>query len=127
MIRFPGILVVAFGLPLLVAACGDDEKPAATGAGNVAAKCADNLKTLTASNPQMKAISGKEEKLCGCLVDKVKGDTALKDEDRAAIYAAMQTKPRSDEAKAAQAKISAAGNKSVATAMQACSKELMAK
>lgn len=127
MIRFPGILVIAFGLPLLVAACGDDDTPAATGAGNVAAKCAENLKTLTAANPKMKAIAGKEDKLCGCLVEKVKADTALKDEDRSAIYAAMQTMPNSDEAKAAQAKISSDGNKSVATAMQACSKELMAK
>lgn len=128
MIKFPGVLVVALGLPLLVAACGEDEeKKAATGNGatDVVAKCTENMKTMTASNDQMKALVGKEGQLCGCLVDKVKNDQTLNDADRTAIYAGLSSKPGSDEATTAQGKMTEAGNKATTTAMSACTKELM--
>ena len=130
MIKLPGILVVALGLPLLVAACGDDEPAAGGGAGGAdgaVAKCTESMKAVSSTNPQAKMFAGKEDKFCGCLVGKVKGDDSLKDADRSPIYAALQTKPGSDEAKAASGKMTDAGKKALVTHMQACTKDIAAK
>lgn len=157
--RFPRILVIALGLPILVAACGEDEKKpdgasgstqsgatknagisgggstdtkksadgADGGSAAVAAKCTANMKLMTAANAQMKPLVGNEARVCSCLVGKFENDKSLTEADRSAIYAGLSAKPGSDAGKAAQAKMTDAGNKAVMTAMAACSQEFMKK
>lgn len=122
--KLPGIFVLALGAPLLLAACGDDE-PAAGGdqTATTVAKCTETMKEQTKTNARMKVLAGKEDKFCSCLVTKIKGDSNLKDEERTPIFAALQSKPGSAEAKTAQGKISDAGNKAMLTHMTGCAKE----